>query len=55
MSKSERADDLFILETLRHVKAELWRLYDYENLVGTDKDPLLADIRRSIKILEGRK
>ena len=49
MSKSERADDLFILETLRHCK-------DYMRPQGTwPTSDLELDVKRAIKILEDRK
>ena len=59
MSKSERANDLFILETLRHCNVLADDLVKQIHALGTKANistyVLQDDIDRCIKILEDRK
>ena len=59
MSKSERADDLFILETLQHCEAlnmkDMYDPFTGANVRVEDNIELATDIGRAIRILEDRK
>ena len=49
MMPNQRADDLFILETLRHLRAY------FDPPLSAGEERMLDDIDRCIKILEQRK
>ena len=58
MSKSERADDLFILETLQYSDELMGTVIELLQDHGKEvdlADNLKADVQRCIKILEDRK
>ena len=54
MSKSERANDLFILETLRYGVKKLADTFRFAGIIP-EKAEIIQDMERCIKILEDRK